>query len=280
MYDIRRVKTDDASIRECAALLSRVFPRSNYFSDGYLKWEYAENPEGSIVGFNAYSGETLAAHYVTQPAIARVFGKECRGLLSLNTATHEDHRGKRLFTMLATRTYEYAAENGYDFVFGVANANSTPGFIKHLGFQLVSPLHVRVGLGKISRRAPLRRWEFERTWSRRALDWRMRNPLRAYEIVDGRIQVATGKFGIKGIMGEFESELLQGLRCESISSLNPLRLFVGLDSSIRWRLSPYFTVPERLKSSPLNFIFKDLTGRSRHLAPERVKFRILDFDGY
>ena len=52
-----------------------------------------------------------------------------------------------MFTILAERTYQYAAENGYRFVIGVANAQSTHGFIKNLDFKLIGPLDFKIGLG-------------------------------------------------------------------------------------------------------------------------------------
>ena len=111
-YRIERVKTDDRAIQEATDLLNLCFPKSTDIETfDYVKWEYAENPVGNIVGFNAYMGEELAAHYVTMPIYMIIEGKKTLGLLSLNTATHPNHRGKRLFTILAERTYEYAAEN-------------------------------------------------------------------------------------------------------------------------------------------------------------------------
>lgn len=92
------------------------------------RWQYADNPVGKIVGFNAYMGNLLAAHYVTMPIYMNIEGEKTLGVLSLNTATHPEHRGKRLFTILAEKSYQYAAENGYKFVIGVANAQSTHGF--------------------------------------------------------------------------------------------------------------------------------------------------------
>lgn len=62
--------------------LKQVFPGSEVLTEKYLKWEYADNPCGMIIGFNAFENEEIAAHYVTQPVIADLFGKETKGLLS------------------------------------------------------------------------------------------------------------------------------------------------------------------------------------------------------
>src|SRR5207244_4114189 len=73
-------------------------------------------------------------------------------------------------------TYEAAAASGFDHVFGVANQSSTPGFIRSLGFQLVSPLDLRVitawpGLDDCSETTAWRR-----EWGNVTLRWRLAHP--------------------------------------------------------------------------------------------------------
>ena len=65
MYTFRPVTIDKEGIQQCASLLRIVFPQTNTLNEAYLKWEYADNPSGNIVGFNAFDGEEIAAHYVT-----------------------------------------------------------------------------------------------------------------------------------------------------------------------------------------------------------------------
>ena len=151
MYNFKQVIIDNQCLSECSKLLSAVFTNTTKFTNQFLEWEYKNNPNGNIVGYNAYYGDKLAAHYVTQPVRVLIEGKVRKVLLSLNTATHPEHQGKKLFTSLAEKTYELAYKEGYDFVYGVANANSTPGFINKLGFQLVAPLVARIGMGQIKK---------------------------------------------------------------------------------------------------------------------------------
>jgi GNAT superfamily N-acetyltransferase len=126
------------------------------------------NPDGRAVGFDAWDGERLAAHYVCVPARARVDGRLVPVLLSLNTATHPRLPGQGLFTKLAAMTFEAAGEAGFDGVYGVANANSTPGFIRKLGFQLVRPLDARSGWADLRHGRPgPAALSFERSWSPR-----------------------------------------------------------------------------------------------------------------
>jgi hypothetical protein len=280
MYTFRPVTVDKEGIRQCAALLNVVFPQSDVLNEAYLKWEYADNPAGKIVGFNAFEGDEIAAHYVTQPVVANLFGRETKGLLSLNTATHPNHQGKKLFITLADMTYKYGAENGYEFVFGVANANSTPGFLNKLGFQHVAPLQAKVGIGKIKIVRTAKEYCFERLWPRELLEWRMKNPYHQYKISGSNIYAPTGKYGIKAIMGDFKNELLSNFKSHSLSSINPMKLWMGIDPRIAWKGSMYYEIPQKMRPSPLNLIFKDLTDENRKLDANAVKFRAIDFDAY
>ena len=147
-YEIRSIDLSDQGIADASQLLNSVFPWAKWLTPGYLHWEYNLNPLGPAVGFNAYLDGDLAGHYVVQPIKANLFGTITKGLLSMNTATHPNHQRKNLFTTLAEKTYDAAREEEYEFVIGVANANSTPGFVRRLGFQLVRPLDAKMGLGQ------------------------------------------------------------------------------------------------------------------------------------
>ena len=162
-------------LKQLVGLMNASFPDCK-FKEEYYKWQYMENPNGRVVSFNAYAEDgQLAAHYAAIPIKMILDGKEELGLLSLNTATHPNHQGKRLFTTLADKTYEKAAELGYKFVIGVANANSTHGFLKYLGFYLVAPLEFKVGIGDIFKYAD--HIDKNRVYyDTDSLKWRLNNP--------------------------------------------------------------------------------------------------------
>ena len=150
MYDIRALNLDEEELNKTQTLLTEVFPKSSHFSTQYLKWQYLENPDGNAIGYNAYDGDKLIAHYACQPMRSQLHQKEAKGLLSINTAVHSDYRGKNLFKDLANKTFYSAKEKGYAFIIGVANANSTTLFRKWFKFNLICPLDVKIGFGCIS----------------------------------------------------------------------------------------------------------------------------------
>lgn len=280
-YDLRPLDLSPEGIHAVTALLRQVFPDARHFTEAVVDWEYVRNPDGPAVGYNAWVGDELAAHYVTIPLVARVNGTEERGLLSLNTATAPAHQGKGLFTKLADSTYRYAAKHGHGFVIGVANANSTHGFVNKLGFQSVSPLRAMAGAGPLP--APQAAVvQYERLWHPEALRWRLAHPLYRYTVKHegdrGALLSERSQFGARLLLGVLPLRALDGITVTEHRGPLPFRIWVGLDPALRWTFRPYVNIPVRLRPSPLNLIFKDLTGQGRTLDPAQVRFQALDFD--
>jgi GNAT superfamily N-acetyltransferase len=279
------IRTDAAALAQYGELFTACFPMTDKFTPRYLEWLYVSNPDGRAVGYDAWDGERLAAHYVCIPARAWVEGREVPVLLSLNTATHPDYQGKGLFTKLASMTFEAGASQGFDGVYGVANANSTPGFVRKLGFQLVRPLEARIGVGGLRHapRAAPDALSFERKWSAEALRWRCANPHNPVFMRNGggKLRFHAAASGHKlPAYAELDADGLMLAAPEGAPMLSPLRLFIGLApdaSSSYWN---YASIPMRLRPSPLNLIYRSFAPRVSALDPSRIAFSFLDFDAY
>lgn len=271
-YAFERVAVDDASLERCATLLNAAFPGAR-ITAAMLRWQYRENPFGTIVGWNAIASDgSLAAHYVVQPLAGAIDGRPERGALSFNTATHPAHQGKGLFTELGGRTYASAADEGYGYVVGVANANSTPGFTRKLGFTLVRQLDARMGVGlRVRARGPA---GFERTWSPQTARWRAANPVGRYRSVGDTLFAVAKQPLVRAVLAT--GEPFRSV-ADTPLGFRPLELWLGLEPA---RRPPGIEIPPRFRPSPLNFIFLDLSGRSRRLDPDFVRFRAIDFDPY
>jgi GNAT superfamily N-acetyltransferase len=280
-YNIQQTAVDKSSIEAYSSLLSKVFNNPKLFTNEYIKWQYADNPDGIIVGFNASLGDSLAAHYVTLPMQAIIRGQKKKGLLSLNTATHPDHQGKGLFVKLADRTYQYAADNGYDFVIGVANQNSVHGFTKKLGFQLAGQLHALLGIGNLPFSDDLSGFSYSRYWSQEALAWRLANPNVNYGVSLGHnivISSATAYPAISATLGVFNGSDYSISPQKAPFSL--LNLWIGANKDITSETNLYFNIPNRLRPAPLYLIFKSLKDNINPLNFDDVYFQALDFDAY
>lgn len=282
--EFQRCGHSDEELSEYAELFRACFPSAGKLADhAYLRWLYAENPAGTVIGFNAREGGRLAAHYVCVPVPVELDGARAHALLSLNTATHPEFQGRGLFTRLAELTYSAGAEQGARLVYGVANANSTPGFVRKLGFALVSPLEAKIGVG------PLGRFDWQRVadarfrlaWPPVQLQWRLRNPVnpvRAFVLSDGSAGylAATGR---PLLHAWAQAPCPERLPLPDSRVSSPLRVWLGLMPAGSGRFGFYGDVPRCLRPSPLNLIVRSLEGPLT-LAAGEVLFNFLDFDAF
>lgn len=274
MYDLKPCVADDFHLEKYSRLLSEVFPETKKFSPAFLKWQYAGNPVGTIVGYDAWFENELAAHYATIPVIYNNNSYPLKGLLSLNTATHIEHQRKGLFIQLAEKSYELAASMGYEFVIGVANQNSTHGFINKLGFRLISPLDVKVGLGKLI--AHKRNQFFHSEWNKENISWRLNNPSNHYQKTKSGIYSQTTIPLIKSVLTINNTDF----ECSSQSQFKtPLKIWIGLNAVEKFN-GIWMNLPEKLKPAPLNLIFKDLSAKGFHPEKKDFFFELIDFDAY
>jgi GNAT superfamily N-acetyltransferase len=274
---IRPAGTSPALLDAYSSLLNATFA-SDRFNPAALAWRYRDNPAGTVIGADAWDGERLAAHYVACPLEARIDGELVRGLVSLNTATHPDYQGRGLFTTLAERAYALGAEAGYGFVIGVANANSTPGFLRRLAFQHVAPLQAGVLIAP-PRRFAAAELQFRGDWRDELLAWRLANPAGRY--------VAARHGELTGIWSPTHLPLINCGAFLPRGAALPLKthgppgatLFIGLEP--RWRLTGFLPIPERLRPSPLNLIWRPLADGAPHtLRADATALNFLDFDPY
>ena len=232
-------------------------------SVAYLDWLYFGNPRGSVLGFDAYDGKVLVAHYACIPIKINTYAHN--SLLSLNTATHPDYQGRGLFRILANKTFQ-AAENQFANVIGVANSRSVGGFVKHLGFNAIGNLELRIG--KLSRQV-----EGSRVFSDEDLGWRSNcpgRPLSLTHLGSGTNLVAAKPF-------KFAPKLKATVFKEGISVTNSHPKMVGVTLDWRRETDPLLKLPKRLKPSPLVLIFKPLLESDSGLL---TSFSFPDFDAF
>lgn len=285
--EIREARYDKASLLAYCNLFRVCFPGATQITHEYLAWLYAANPCGRVVGFDAWEGDILIGHYACIPCNLSLARANVLGLLSLNTATHPSFQGKGIFTKLASRTYEAGANKGYECVFGVANANSTPGFVRKLGFDLVSPLFAKIGVGNLGfdfAAQNLNSIQFCREWNTESLLWRVAcptNPVRVYHIAAKTVLTASARrFGIQAI-AEIPNNSDSQVDPDSAGSPGPYlaRVYLGLAPAAIQGLMRYVNIPVSLKPSPLNLIFLSLKSGSK-IDPAGVFFNFIDFDAY
>ena len=171
---------------------------------------------------------------------------------------------------MAERTYQYAVEKNYKYVIGVANANSTHGFIRYLGFNLIGPLTFKIGVGdNLYHRKD---YTFSRYWDNEIIEWRLRNPSYKY-FKNGDVIVSPIKPGFKKLVYHDKD------RRVSLNKLHgrPFNLYIGFGADLSKGV--YCGIPKFIKHSPFNLIFRDLTnGALPEVTRDNILLELLDFD--
>lgn len=292
--EYRALQLNSIGLEEIASLLHICFPKSKKFSKEYLKWLYVDNPRGRAVGYNAYQNEQLVGHYSCIPMLAHVNGRIQKGLLSLNTATHPSHQGRGLFRKLANKTYKHSQEDGYEFVCGVANSRSTTLFVKLLKFKLISPLDVTLSvvdnLSSLDLDTVREEAEFYTLWDKKSINWRICNPVNKGRFKQERndsvkiycnteypmiINSGYGLFAQHDNIDRGTFTLNRYIR--DVFSVKMCMHLIP-DSVKKQRKILSFSLPDKLKPSPLNFIYRSFSGDE--ISAESVYFNYLDFDAY
>lgn len=281
-YQIERLdfsKPED--MQRLVDLQNAVYEGVHVFNSDLFKFWYLDNPNGKVISYNAIAGNVIAAHYAIIPIKMNIGNRVVRGALSMATVTHPEHRGKGLFKKLAQRTYECAKDEGCEFVVGVANANSFPGFIKHLGFYEVGQLEVLYGLKDSIK--PLSDRLFSVHWNDESLKWRLDKSgqyLKRGSNVYGYYPIMKLKKCplLHTFMGVIPSGLIESLSIgQSSKFLRPFNLYVGMGSNAK--AIGYRPVPSFIKHSPFHLIFLDMTGgKLPMMTKENVFFQLMDFD--
>jgi GNAT superfamily N-acetyltransferase len=242
-----------------------------------LKWLYFENPVGKAIAYSAYYNDEMVSHFATVPVNYIIDGINKKGLLALNLVTHPEHRGKGLFVEIAKQTIEDAKNEGFDFMIGVANQNSSHGLIKTLGFGLISTLSVVVGIGTVK---PLydHKYRLAPIWSQDTLAWRLSNPSsKLFLSSDNSYVVPTGKLNFYAQLTSRTVKQQNSSKCKK--RMAPFKVWIGLSSSMKKR-GLFFKLPKALKPVPLNLIYKNLSGENMVFNPTDVLFELIDFDAY
>lgn len=280
-YEIKQLAFDDdgKSLSQLVELQNIVYAeRNNYFSVDGFRYLYLDNPMGKVISFNAFNDTELVAHYACIPYKMRIGDRIVNGLLDIATVTHPDHRGKGLFKRLAKTTFEYAKNNGFEFILGVANANSFPGYMKHLNFKFISKLDVKIGWGckifdNISKKNSIH-------WDRESFSWRLKrakySKSKSTIVHNTEYSKLANILGLRMIMGGFKKEFINDFEFKKTRDIKLFNLYIGLGADLKRGF--YFNLPRFVKYPPFNLIFLDLTNNLPEINKDNIFFQLIDFD--
>lgn len=285
--NIELQKSSSKYIEKYIDLYRNCFPEASHLGHQYLSWLYYDNPIGPAIGADAWYGNRIIGQVIAIPG-KYFFGNEnIKGLLAVNVAVHSEFQGRYLFKKLGIRMCEYGYQEGYSFVIGVANRAATPGWIRQMGFQLVSPLEARIGIGTLSlekfSEEIISATQLRHLWTKDTIAWRLNNPLKKMFITKNKNWITayspTGKFGFNAI-AEFPCNP-EGIDFNNQTITNSLmpKVFLGLIPKYKFT-NRYLIIPERFKPSPLNLIYKNLNDVEESIDSSTWFFNFLDFDAF
>ena len=312
---------DDAVLADATDLLRAESPDPRLIDDTvYLRWCYRDNPSGPAWERYHYietpggGRPLLVAHYVIAAQRFRgPGGRRCEGALSQNSATRSGHQRRRHFTRLALEVYAEAGAAGRAFVASVANAMSTPAFIKYLGWRMIGPLPVRVippagrgrrdlshvevsaswldsaefdDLAAAVDRHPVAAWSTD--WTAEALRWRLSCPFARYWIhTSDDLALVTTRISHKKLpitvvlktfpLGPGPMPATRAIRSITRWHRSAFAVYAGFNPAVTVQ---GIKLPRRLQPSPLNLIVRSLDPSVDNAEIDFDTFELLDTDAY
>lgn len=263
---------NDSELSQLVELQNEVYrERGLKFKPQTFKSWYVENPYGHVISFNAFDNGKLVAHQSFVPEKMKVNEHVVNCLRSMAVVTHPDYQKKGLFAKLTNLAIDEAKRQGYEFVYAISNANSTPVFLKFCGFQKITQLNVRIGIGKGLK--PNHDAIYKRFWTKEALEWRLN--MSKY-LRSGNYIIGTYHYGVKTLMGILGDDQIQSVNLPKEKLGLGLYLYVGIGSNLP---KTYFKVPSFIKHSPFNVIIRNLSdGNLPPMERDNLFYQLLDYD--
>ena len=276
-------KSDPKKLPKYIELYKRCFKKyplnKNY---QYFDWLYKKNPSGEFIGIDAFDTERgLEIGQVGGvPYIFNYLGTHIKILQSINVCVDKNYRGQKLFKKMASKLELYSKEQNYSLIIAIANAQATPAWINSISMKFLSKLDVFLtyNLSEIEK-LNISNEIFRSLWDDKLINWRRSNPSNPAKVIKGhKIKlISSSVLSIFKVFSFLENKNFS-INYDSNEMFILPNLFLGLlPQKIK---SLHFKIPEIIKPSPLNFLYKDISQKNINLTKENCYFTYLDFDAY
>ena len=276
-------KSDPKKLPKYIELYKRCFKKyplnKNY---QYFDWLYKKNPSGEFIGIDAFDTERgLEIGQVGGvPYIFNYLGTHIKILQSINVCVDKNYRGQKLFKKMASKLELYAKEQNYSLIIAIANAQATPAWINSISMKFLSKLDVFLtyNLSEIEK-LNISNEIFRSLWDDKLINWRRSNPSNPAKVIKGhKIKlISSSVLSIFKVFSFLENKNFS-INYDSNEMIILPNLFLGLlPQKIK---SLHFKIPEIIKPSPLNFLYKDISQKKLNLTKDNCYFTYLDFDAY
>lgn len=250
-------------------------------SISYLNWLYSQNPKGNFTGIDAFDDDKLIGQIGGIPLNFKFFNKPIKTLVSINICIEKKYRGGRVFFNLAKMLEKHLIENDFELLIGIANKVATPAWIRSINLKYLCQLKTFCGFYDFSKSNPsINDYNLFVEWTEELIKWRCLNPHNKTMISNYKnknLIYAETKLPFVNVYSPFEFETED----KSYKKKNygfHLKFFVGLSNEINQKFL-FRKIPEVLKPSPLNFLYKFLN-KQYNLNQNEVFLSFLDFDAF
>ena len=280
---IKFFKSDLNKLSKYVELYKRCFKKYPDKKDyNYFTWLYKNNPIGSFIGIDAFdTDKNIEIGQVGGiPYNFNYQGKTIKVLQSINVCVDKRYRGQKLFKEMSSRLEHYAKELNYSFIIAIANSLATPAWMNSISMKFLRKLDVFLTYN-LSEFEHMTFDEkiFRSIWDEKLINWRINNPFNEVKIISGnKIKfLSPSVFSIFKVFSFLENNDYSINYNKDEKKIIP-NLFIGLLPEKTKSL--HFKIPEIIKPSPLNFLYKDISQKRLNLTKENCYFTYLDFDAY
>ena len=254
----------------------------NYDKDlTYLNWLYSKNPKGSFVGIDVFDDDILVGQIGGIPINFKFFNNPIKTIVSMNICIRKEYRRGRIFYNLAKRFEQHLIDNNFELIIGIANQVATPAWIRSIKLKYLCQLKTFIGFYDFSKLNILKEdYNLLVEWNEELIKWRCLNPYNKTKIVNfinNQLILAETKLPFVKVYSPY----LNNIKIENVIEQNKnfhLKVFVGLSNEINNNFL-FRKIPDLLKPSPLNFLYKFLN-KEYNLNQSEVFISFLDFDAF
>ena len=280
---IKFFKSDLNKLPQYIELYKRCFKKYPEKKDfNYFTWLYRKNPLGSFIGIDAFdTDKNIEIGQVGGiPYNFNYLGKPIKILQSINVCVDQRYRGQKLFKEMSSRLEDYAKELNFSFIIAIANALATPAWMNSISMKFLTKLDVFLtyNLSEFEK-MKFDNNTFRSIWDENLINWRKKNPYNPAKILKGK----NIKFTSLSVLSKFKvfsylenNNYLLNYDKKEFDILP--NLFVGLLPKQVETI--HFKIPEILKPSPLNFLYKNISEKNLDINKKKCYFSYLDFDAY
>lgn len=243
----------------------------------YLRWLYSQSPDGLFLGIDVYFNENLIGQVSGIRSLRNYKGLIKKIIYPVNVCVKKEFRKNNIFSTAIHQFENLCNDNDIDFIIGCANKPSTPGWIKKK-YKYLKSLDVfflsnSFGLEKIQ----LDKEIFHSIWNGDNINWRMNNPINKLSLYNKESTIivkANTHLPLIKIVSTFGDNMRDHFPNLSKDKLN---IFIGIIPETNKK---FFSLPNFLKKSPLNLIYKNLKKENFVLEKNKCFFSFLDFDQF